>query len=351
MTAEDTTVVFDGYGSQSSTKSAEQHRRASKSVSGDIIFDAEMKTMTSQTSFLANGSNKTRLIEMLTDELRHSNITVKQAEADADSLIISTALSVSQSLSKPVVVIGTDTDLLVMLVSQATPLTRMHMMFKRNPLCVYDITDIQHSIGGARKHLMAVHAITGCDTVSALFGQGKRKAFKLVEKDSDNAGLDEFAATHSTKENVAAAGEQFLLRLYGAQKTDTLDKYRYIAYNRSISHASLSTTFKLEALPPTSAAARQHSYRTYHTVQQWLGNDLSPTEWGWHFHGDCLLPTESEAPIAPDKLLKLVSCGCKTGCGRLCGCRKLGLHCSSMCSQCMGQTCTNIPRCHQIVLH
>jgi len=88
----DTTVVFDGYGSQASTKSVEQHRRASKLVSRDILFDADMKTMTSQTPFLANGSNKSRLIEMLSDEFRQSGVTVKQAEADADSLMISTAL-------------------------------------------------------------------------------------------------------------------------------------------------------------------------------------------------------------------------------------------------------------------
>lgn len=44
---------------------------------------------------------------------------------------------------------------------------------------------------------------------------------------------------------------------------------------------------------------------------------------------------------APDELLKLVSCKCEKGCGRLCGCRKAGLKCSEICYSCHGQTCTN----------
>ncbi len=158
-----------------------------------------------------------------------------------------------------------------------------------------------------------------------MFGQGK-KTLKLVQKYNTIADLGIFTKENSTKiENIAAVGEHFFIRLYGAQKMDTLDRYRYTTYNRSIRHTSLSTAFKLESLPPTSSASKQHSYRTYHTLQQWLGNDLSPTEWGWHLQDDCLVITGSENPIAPDRLLKLISCGCKTGCGRQCDCRKLGL--------------------------
>ena len=37
-----------------------------------------------------------------------------------------------------------------------------------------------------------------------------------------------------------------------------------------------SSGFKLESLPPTTAAAMFHSYRAYIAVQQWMGNNLSP---------------------------------------------------------------------------
>ena len=39
------------------------------------------------------------------------------------------------------------------------------------------------------------------------------------------------------------------------------------------------TQMQLATLPPTSAAAREHSWRTYQ-VQPWLGNDSLPSDWG-----------------------------------------------------------------------
>ena len=44
---------------------------------------------------------------------------------------------------------------------------------------------------------------------------------------------------------------------------------------------------------------------------------------------------------APSEILNMVMCGCKTGCGKACGCQKHGLKCSIACKICMGQNCTN----------
>ena len=71
-------------------------------------------------------------------------------------------------------------------------------------------------------------------------------------------------------------------------------------------------------------------------------NILNPTEWGWHFKDNMFVPVETDKDVAPHKILKLVSCGCVAGCSKSCGCRKLGLHCTPMCSKCEGRNCTNI---------
>ena len=76
--------------------------------------------------------------------------------------------------------------------------------------------------------------------------------------------------------------------------------------------------------------------------EQWKGNQLDLTEWGWLMQGQMIVPVESDQQLAPTSLLNLVSCGCKGGCTRACECRKLVLHCTPMCSQCGGQTYTNI---------
>ena len=81
--------------------------------------------------------------------------------------------------------------------------------------------------------------------------------------------LNVFENRESSWDEIADAGEKFLLKLYVADQVQTLDKIRYPCYNRSISRMPLSSSFKLESMPPTSAAARQHSFRTYLCVQQW----------------------------------------------------------------------------------
>ena len=82
------------------------------------------------------------------------------------------------------------------------------------------------------------------------------KAFNLVHKKKERRPLDTFTNTESTKEEVKAAGEQFILKLYDTSKFESLDAYRHIAYRRTIgSRGSVNSVFLLESLPPTSAAA------------------------------------------------------------------------------------------------
>lgn len=291
------TVVFDGYGSATSTKVIEQRRRAQRCTSNDVIFDDNTTTTTSQAAFLANSHNKKRLIQAVREKMPMFGICVKQAEADADTLIISTALHVAESAEVTVVVIGTDTDLLVMLVARATSATNVYMLCRSNPTTLYNIHEIQRATGDTTKHLMFLHVMTGCDAVSAIYRQGKRKAFNLVYKKQDYDQLDTFTRAESTHEEVKKAGESFILKLYGASKFQSLDEYRHIAYKRATGRSSLSSSFQLESLPPTSGAAKQHSYRTYLTVQQWLGNTLPPTEWGWRSQDGTLEPVKTDPTL------------------------------------------------------
>ena len=94
-----------------------------------------------------------------------------------------------------------------------------------------------------------------------------------------------FKRQDSSKDDIAASGEVFYLKLYGAT-AKTLDRQIYLMYLKSIKGSSLKTEFSLESLPPTSAAAKHHSYRVYHTVQQSEGNTLSPIYSSWVAHNN-----------------------------------------------------------------
>ena len=137
-----------------------------------------------------------------------------------------------------------------------------------SPETAFRVNDIQKALRDTRNYLLAILAITGCDTVSAIYRRGKRNPFGMVHKKGIDDFLGTFANSASTPDEVEKAGEGFILQLYGASKYASLNKYRHIAYKRHIGRSSLSSSFELASLPPTSAAEKQYSYRTSLRVQE-----------------------------------------------------------------------------------
>ena len=324
-------VVFDGYSdSLPNTKSEEHRRRQSKAVSADVIFDESMTVNSTQANFLSNPRNKTRFIAALSVRLADSGINVKQAPGDADTLIVNTAIDLSRQChgsNEPVVIIGEDTDLLVLLVALTDSTTNIFMMkpgkdTKQDK--VYSANKLREGLGECSRQLLFLHAMSGCDSTSFPYRQGKKKAFKLLHKNTALCKVvDVFNTPEAKHDEIAHAGEQFFLALYGSKsKSISLDKFRYYEYLRRLPSKPVHKTFDLAVLPPTISGAKQHSFRVYHQVQQWRGNILDPLEWGWKMIGSNLLPTSNLQPPAPENLLHLVSCNCKTGCIRNCECKK-----------------------------
>lgn len=119
-----------------------------------------------------------------------------------------------------------------------------------------------------------------------------------------------------------------------------MNELRFIKYQ----DVTIKKSFKLENLPPTEEAAKQHCYRAYFYLQFCLGNKLRATEWGWKSQNNVLVPNLTDADLIPEKLLKTISCGCETTCDkRNCGCRKHGLKCTNLCSNCPdSEHCSNL---------
>ena len=97
-------------------------------------------------------------------------------------------------------------------------------------------------------------------------------------------------------------------------------------------------------LPPTSAAAKFHSYRVFLQTCQWksLDCDLLPELWGWTKGDAGLSPTMKDKPPAPEDLLKIVRCNCLTNYqSARCSCIKHGMKCFAGCGHCHGSACSN----------
>ena len=146
---------------------------------------------------------------------------VKQDPADADHLIVSTALTLTQTEMKTVVVGGTDTDLLVMLISKSSSGMDINVLCHRNPLQLYTIGELQSALGDMKQHLM----------------RGKQRALEVLRSYGDQDSLGTFLTEpRSTPADIANIGERSLLKLYGAIRSTSLDKLRYILYTRSVDH-------------------------------------------------------------------------------------------------------------------
>jgi len=337
------TIVFDGY-VNGNTKDEEHLRRSRTTHSFEVKVEDSIHVNLGQGEFLANAKNKMGLISLLTVHLQRAGCTVHQAPGDADLMLVLTAIGKAKK-GPGASVIGDDTDLLVLLTVHAPPENKLKMVVPKKgnqEEKIYSISDIQRNIGEMRDVLFAIYAFTGCDTVSSIYKKGKIAPFRKVQANKAlHAKLLVFNDPKADPSAVADAGKHFFLAMFGAKNTDDLDSLRYQCYLQSIAKQPIHSLFKLAALPPTSAASRQHSFRTYHQVQQWLNENKNPLEWGWKKTMKHLRPYATARPAAPQELLSLIVCACKDECVRNCECRKSGLNCSNMCGNCSGLGCFN----------
>jgi len=162
-------IVFDSYSDAPSTKGVEQNRRAMKLQSTEILFTDDMPITIYQERFLTNGKNKARFIQGLTGHLELAGIQVKHAVADADTLIVRTAIELSTN--NTVSVVGTDVDLLILLIQLSKQDSKLYLYKPGAGKCpdkVFSISFIQQHLPNACRTLLFLHAMTGCDTTSAL---------------------------------------------------------------------------------------------------------------------------------------------------------------------------------------
>ncbi|CAC5420603.1 unnamed protein product [Mytilus coruscus] len=279
------------------TKDVTHIRRTKRIISPKVNFNNETPINTKKDEFLLNSENKQYFINTLGEKLKDGHVQVTHAEDDVDLMIVFTAIEKSEQHTTTV--IGEDTDLLILLCyhSQDT-INKIYFKLesKQNThkIKIWDIIETRKKL--VCNILPFIHAFSGCDTTSRIFGQDKGPIFK--------------------------AGEHIFVALYGGlQDVETLDMLRYRIF-----------------------ALKLHCLRVYYQTQVWIGkgDKLDPKDWGWHVEDNKLLPIRAILPPAPEKLLRIVRCNCKLNCDtKRCSCRKHGIDCSPACGECRGMNCSN----------
>ena len=339
------TVVFDGYHDRPSVKDSTHQRRQQKkhpkvSFTPTTVFTGKKE------DFLSQGSNKQGLINMISDRLREKGCTVMNAEGDADYDIVQSAIAVSEY--KTTTLIGDDTDLLILLLHhmdshKKTLYFRSDKKSKEQRL--YNINTLKECLGQQLcSQLLFIHAFTGCDTTSRVFGMGKKPFFQKVAKGDEQLKSCALAFTKpgQTADTIEQHGNQSMVLLFSGKQTDFLASLRHSVFKKKV--VSASSFVAPARLPPTASATKFHSLRAYYQIMTWLGleSNLDATDWGWKIEDNQFAPVMTAKNPAPDNLLKIVHCNCTTACTtQRCTCRRYGLPCTSACGECQLESCEN----------
>ena len=72
--------------------------------------------------------------------------------------------------------------------------------------------------------------------------------------------------------------------------------------------ASNVASIEPQALPPTSAAMKYHSYRVYYQICVWSewDSNMFPEDWGWRIDEEGFVPVATDLPVAPENLSRVV---------------------------------------------
>ena len=187
-----------------------------------------------------------------------------------------------------------------------------------------------------------LHAISGCDTVSAFKGVGKKTAWSVWNSMQHLkpvfCRLSKAPTLVSTEDMDEV--ERFVVLLY--QRTSSLRKV-----NEARKRLFAVGNRNIENVPPTVHALEQHVKRAVYQAGHIWGQCLqgkpalpSPAEWGWIRTDDISpwTPIWTTLPEASKACQELLRCGCKKSCVGRCKCAKANLKCTQLCF-CAGQ-CT-----------
>ena len=105
-------VIFDGY-NQSSTKDITHQRRTGGKTATSVTFSDDMKLTMKKDHVLSNSNNKQSFVNMPSRYLQKVGGHTGHSQADADLLIVQTAVESARRANT--ILVGDDTDLLVLL--------------------------------------------------------------------------------------------------------------------------------------------------------------------------------------------------------------------------------------------
>ena len=135
---------------------------------------------TTQDRFLSNKNNKSQFIDLISRFLKYDYQNVMNCNGDADTTIVKTAINQATLSSNPVVVVTDDTDIAIVRLYHWKDCMVDIIFFPERLQKGGSVKSITPFLTTIKEYLLFIHAWSGCDTVSAPFGNGKASFLQLI---------------------------------------------------------------------------------------------------------------------------------------------------------------------------
>ena len=329
-----------------SIKGTERSRRAATGSERIHIYSPDQPSPRQWSKFLANGQNKESLVSFLFEEwlkvdpmlLRGVTVFFAHGEEchafrgtadgitatpipslrcnheEADTRMLLHAQYAAER-APSVIIKSLDTDVFIIALGVSQHITSQFLPHTGKGVTVrtIDLHDIRQQVGvGITNALPGLHALTGCDSVSGMYGKGKVRAAKLVYKSEDfQKTMEEVGTSVALTDDLFERLQIFICHLYGQKTLKKVNEARYNMFRLG--------THSEQLLPPTEDSLKKHLMRANYQAAVWRRSlepiqDLpGPVGNGWLLTDGVLEVDWADLPPAPDSVLKTVQCSCKKG--------------------------------------
>lgn len=318
-----------------------------------ILSDKEfLQNVTHDHKLVVTGDNS--VPTQVSKGRKSARLDLASTHEEADIFITQQAIHIAkEDAESRVCVVCDDTDVFALLLFFYFSEKLESSMRMQSPIkgrsCI-DIKETAHRHANIVPSILALHALTGCDSVAATHGVGKVTAIAVARKGHI---LDQLGQPTADIIEVVKQSTAFMAACYGCKTPcSTMTECRQQQWAQKTGKSTSAP--KLCSLPPTTEAFEQNVRRAHYQVAQWysaLSGDpppLNAVDYGWEADdtNKCLIPRNMKdgVPYAPEHILKLVKCGClsERPCrGGNCGCMGHQLPCTMFCACGGGPACLN----------
>ena len=165
-----------------------------------------MRLTMSKKAFLSNERNKQALINLLSQKMSKTGISVAHAKEMPTTKFVSWRVLLGSG--KPTAVVAEDTDMFQLLTHHASPMDfNLYMITVKQNVCITTLSKRLDPL--LTKNLLFLHPVSGCDTTSRPFGIGKVGILKKYAALENSAST--FMSPTSSKSNDEKEGERALV--------------------------------------------------------------------------------------------------------------------------------------------